>query len=273
MIYRQAGLLTLVSLSLVATPALAQEARGQESPPVAASSPKTAPGDTAVLDPYFDQQVRRARSQRPQPSAGRANGELVAGIAGGGVMAAGGFVLGGLSGFAWYAWTDEHCPAADECGDDDIEPFVYGGAGALLGVAALYPLGTGLGVGLAGQAGDHTGSIGAAIRGSYTGALAGAFTGVALGWLGAALTSNDSYGEAMVLGGAAGVLVGAPIGAWIGFDRTRAYDGVPPPPPLAGLVSMDESQARLTVPAISIAPDPLHAGHVVTSVRVLDARF
>ena len=69
------------------------------------------------------------------------------------------------------------------------------------------------------------------------------------------------------------MLVGAPIGAWIGFDRTRAYEGVPPPPPLAGLVSVDENRARLNVPVISIVPDPLHAGNVMTSVRVIDARF
>ena len=272
MTYKKIGLLTLVSLSLVTAPAMAQEAQGQDRPPMATSPPTAAPEQTMVLDPHFDQQVLQARSQRPPRSAWRASGELFAGILGGGVTAMGGLIIGGLSGLAWYGRTDEPCESEDGAGCDDFEVAQYAVTGGVIGFAAMYPLGTGLGVALAGRAGDQTGSIGAAVKGSYTGALAGAVGGVALGWLGAELTGG-SNGDSMEAGGMIGMLVGAPIGAWIGFDRTRAYEGAPPPPPLAGLVSVDESRARLTVPVISIMPDPLHAGNVMTSVRVIDARF
>jgi hypothetical protein len=276
MTYRQVGLLALLSLSLVTAPAMAQEAPGQGRPPMTASSPRTAPADTVVLDPRFDQQVLQARSLRPPRSAWRASGEMLAGFVGGGVTAAGGFLIGGLSGLAWYDRTDEPCSEDGDC-DDAFEALGYAFMGGSIGLVALYPLGTGLGVALAGRADDQTGSIGAAVTGSYAGALLGAVAGVALGALGAELERGGRYEELdsglITRGGVIGMLVGAPIGAWIGFDRTRAYDGAPPPPPLAGLVSMDENQARLTVPVISIAPDPLHAGHVVTSVRVIDARF
>ena len=274
MTYKQIGLLTLVSLSLVTAPAMAQEAPGQDRPPMTASPPTAAPGQTVVLDPRFDQQVLQARSQRPPRSAWRASGELFAGLAGGGAAATGGLLIGALSGAAWYDRTDEPCPADQDC-DDGLEGMAYAAQGAMIGFVALYPLGTGLGVAWAGRAGDQTGSIGAAVTGSYTGALAGAVAGVALGWLGAELErdGDEEFDSGLMTGGMIGMLVGAPIGAWIGFDRTRAYDGAPPPPPLAGLVSVDESRARLTVPVISIVPDPLHAGSVMTSVRVIDARF
>lgn len=265
--YRQAGLMALVSISLVTAPAMAQEAHGQES--VVASS------DVAALDPRFDQQVLQARSLRPPRSAWRTGSEVVASVAGGGVMATGGFLLGAYSGFVASYHLDKPCPDYD-C-DADWDTLDHTFLGGLIGIAALYPLGAGLGVGLVGRAGDQTGSLGAAIQGSYTGALAGAVTGAALGWMGVALTDNGSddnrYSEQMmILGGVAGVLVAAPIGAWIGFDRTRAYESAPLPP-LAGLVSVDENRTRLTVPVISIVADPLHAGHVMTSVRVIDARF
>jgi hypothetical protein len=260
---RQILIMTLVSCLGGISPALAQEAPGAQELPMASAG-----ASPEAFDARLAPEVLQARPPRPQPSSARMTGELVAGTLAGSL----GITVGLMSGVAVFYLQDEPCTYDDYC-DTDWGEVLYPLGGAFVGTVALYPLGNGLGVALAGRTGNQTGSIGAAIRGSYVGAVTGAAAGATLGLLASLFTSAEHRGSFTFFGGATGWLVGAPIGAFIGFDRTRAYDVSPARPPLAGLVSVDEDRAHLTVPVISMMPDPLHPGHVVTSVRLIDARY
>lgn len=278
-----------LALVLVAAPAMAQETPALEDASDAAASPEAladaladAPGDAAeeaqaiaVNLAYLDdapaeeppvvtaESPAGARFDRdllfaPGPAEPplddwRMVGELAVGSAAGASFALAGATLGG--------WIGSSIGNGD-CGDEE-GVFCSDGAkgGALLGAAAVYPLGWGLGVALIGTAGDQTGSVGAAIRGAYIGGL----TGTGLTMLSGALIDT----EAALGFGLIGLIAGAPIGALIGFNSTRAYDETPS----TGLVNVSGDQLRWSVPAVAVTADPVHTQRTVTSVRLLDARF
>ena len=278
-----------LALVLVAAPAMAQDAPALEDASDAVASPQAlgdalddAPGDApaeaqaiavnlASLDaaPAEEPPVVTAEAPAgarfdrdllfaPGPSEPplddwRMVGELAVGSAAGASFALAGATLGG--------WIGSSIGNGD-CGDDE-GVFCSDGAkgGALLGAAAVYPLGWGLGVALIGTAGDQTGSVGAAIRGAYIGGL----TGTGLTMLSGALIDT----EAALGFGLIGLIAGAPIGALIGFNSTRAYDETPS----TGLVNVSGDQLRWSVPAVAVTADPVHTQRTVTSVRLLDARF
>jgi hypothetical protein len=270
-----------LALVLVAAPAMAQDAPALEDASDAAALPQApaeAPAEAqaiAVNLAYLDDAPAEeppevtaeapagARFDRdllfaPGPAEPplddwRMVGELAVGGATGASFALAGATLGG--------WIGSSIGNGD-CGDED-GVFCSDGAkgGALLGAAAVYPLGWGLGVALIGTAGDQTGSVGAAIRGAYIGGL----TGTGLTMLSGALIDT----EAALGFGLIGLIAGAPIGALIGFNSTRAYDETPS----TGLVNVSGDQLRWSVPAVAVTADPVHTQRTVTSVRLLDARF
>jgi hypothetical protein len=185
---------------------------------------------------------REQRGGRPPLRARRMSAEALAGLGAGAVTGGLGVILG--SRFADESW-------------DDWRLALFSASGGAL----LYPLGVGLGVSWAGHRGDQTGSTGAAVGGAYLGALVGTVAGVSVGFA----LEGDSSLYVML----AGLLVGAPIGGVIGFNTTRDYDL----PHGTGLVNVHGGAARLSIPAISITPDPLHTQRALTSVRLLDGRF
>jgi hypothetical protein len=187
------------------------------------------------------------RKSRPPLAPGRVSGELVAGAAFGGVFALAGLTAGSTAADV-YGRMSRDTACDDVCADLARQSHVE--KGALIGAAIAYPLGTGLGVAWVGNAGKQKGSLGAAIGGSYLGALAGALVG-------------EAAGNGMI-----GFLVGAPLGATIAFNSTREYER-----PGTGLVNLDGGRARLSVPAVSVSPDPLRSQRTLTSIRVMDARF
>jgi hypothetical protein len=265
---------TVLVLVLAAAPAMAQEAPAMEDPGDAAAAPAEAQEiavgrayleDAAAEEPpvvvaeapagaRFDRDLLFAPGPAGPPlDDWRMVGELAVGTATGASFALAGATLGGWIGSSI---------GNNDCGDAE-GLFCSDGAkgGALLGAAAVYPLGWGLGVALIGTAGDQTGSVGAAIRGAYIGGLAGA--GVSM--LSGALVDT----EAALGFGLIGLIAGAPIGALIGFNSTRAYDETPS----TGLVNVSGKQLRWSVPAVAVTADPAHAQRTMTSVRLLDARF
>lgn len=265
---------TVLALVLAAAPAMAQEAPAMEEAGDAAEAPAEAQ-EIEVGRAYLDAAAAEeppvvvagapsgARFDRdllfaPGPAGPplddwRMVGELAVGSATGAGFALAGATLGGWIG---SALNDDGCSDADGL-------FCSDGAkgGALLGAAAVYPLGWGLGVALVGTAGDQTGSVGAAIRGAYIGGLAGA--GVTM-LSGALVDTKAAMGFGLI-----GLIAGAPIGALIGFNSTRAYEDTPS----TGLVNVSGKEMRWSVPAVAVTADPAHAQRTVTSVRLLDARF
>lgn len=183
------------------------------------------------------------RLQRPALDPGRVTGELLGGTAFGSVFALAGLAAGATAGEIQWRTSCDDCAPSD--GQSSSNP-------ALIGAALAYPLGTGLGVAWIGNTRDQRGSLAAAIGGSYLGALAGAMIGQAAG------------DHSLV-----GFLAGAPIGATLLFNSTRKHER----PRGAGLVNMTGKRARLSIPAVSVAPDPLHAQRTITNVRVMDGRF
>jgi hypothetical protein len=69
--------------------------------------------------------------------------------------------------------------------------------------------------------------------------------------------------------GLVGFLAGAPIGAALLFNSTLEARR----PRGTGLVNMAGKRAHFSIPAVSVAPDPLHAQRTITNVRVMDGRF
>lgn len=245
--------LALIAPSLVCLIWTSSPARAQGA---SASAERVPPG--VRLDVELPEVGLRAR---PRLSIGRLGGELVAGVGLGGALGLAGLMAGGSAGDAYFHRSRASCGA---CDTGDGREYMIGGAA--FGVLAAYPLGCGLGVAWIGRAGDQTGSVGAAIGGAYLGALAGAL-----------VASLPPVVEDAPAAGAIAIAVGAPLGAIIAFNRTRAHDGAvtrAPARPRAGLVNVDKGAgARLSIPAVAVTRDPLRSARTLTSVRLVDGRF
>jgi hypothetical protein len=152
----------------------------------------------------------------PPLDGGRIIGEILLG----GLSAGLGILGGGLIGVA-------------VCADDGGEFSCLGSAivGAYFGGAAMF----GLGVYAAGQAGDQTGSLGAAMLGGMLGA------GVGLG----ALFALEESSEVLL----ATFLIGGPVaGALIGFNGTRRWKSAKPA--VGSLFRFDRDGVSLGIPIV-----------------------
>ena len=132
----------------------------------------------------------------------RVAGEILAGVAGGAVV-------GGGGGLAMYK-------LGVDLWDVQLNPLPY--VGILSGIA----LGSSVGVYLIGNIGDETGSFPATLAGGALGAL---IVGGGCLWLALSGTPS-SDGDPPELAAFPGVVlsfVSAPIGAYIGFNKTRRY--------------------------------------------------
>ncbi len=162
-------------------------------------------------------------------SGGRIVGEVLVG----GLAGVAGAVAGGLIGVGI-----ENCGAGDG--------MYCGVGGALLGGYTGYTTGVALGVYGVGSGGDHEGSFAATLGGSIAGGL------------GAIVLTAASEGDAFIL------LPLAPIaGALIGFHasskrRTGKREAAPV---MGSLVNLDEGDASLGLPMVSMAPTPDGSGH------------
>lgn len=242
----------ILCLSWTASPVRAQEAAAVPT----VSVERVPPG--ARLDVELPVAGSRAR---PGLSIGRLGGELVAGVGLGGALGLAGIMAGGRAGDAYFHRSRADCGT---CDTGDGREYTIGGAA--FGVLAAYPLGCGLGVAWIGRAGNQTGSVGAAVGGAYLGALAGAL-----------VASLPPVVEDAPAAGVIAIAVGAPLGAIIAFNRTRAHDGsdsrVPARPRPAGLLNVKGKRARLSIPAVAVTRDPLRSQRTLTSVRLVDGRF
>jgi hypothetical protein len=244
---------TVLGFTCLALISAAAPAQAQETPALVAGAGSlndltiSAPqafrsSDLGMPGIRFGERVDQ-RLQRPALDPGRVTGELLGGTAFGSVFALAGLAAGATAGEIHWRTSCDGCAPSD--GQSSSNP-------ALIGAALAYPLGTGLGVAWIGNTRDQRGSLAAAIGGSYLGALAGAMVGQAAG------------DHSLI-----GFLAGAPIGATLLFNSTRKYER----PRGTGLVNMTGKRARLSIPAVSVAPDPLHAQRTITNVRVMDGRF
>lgn len=243
--------LTVLGSTCLALISAAAPARAQEIPAVSAgvlddltiATPQAfRSSDPGMPGIRFGERVEQ-RLQRPMLDPGRVTGEVLGGAAFGGVFALAGLAAGATVGeIHWRVSCDDCAPTDSQSSSNP----------ALIGAALAYPLGTGLGVAWIGNTRHQRGSLAAAIGGSYLGALAGAMVGQAAG---------DH--------GLVGFLAGAPIGAALLFNSTLESRR----PRGAGLVNMTGTRAHWSIPAVSVAPDPLHAQRTITNVRVMDGRF
>jgi hypothetical protein len=240
MMFRSIAFATTISLlsTAVSTTAHAGENTAAARDDVAA--PATPPGAVFTEAP--------ARRPAPQAGTGRVAGEVLAGVA---VGAGLGITASALA----YPRVEEDCSDPDNPGAG-IACEIGNGVRAVAIGGLVYPLGVGLGVGVVGNLGDVHGSYGAAIGGAYLGSLAGALLGV--------LAPEESAGSIALIG----FLAGAPIGAVIGHTMTLEHDM-----PRTGLVNVSGSSTRLSIPAVSVTADPLHAQGTLTSIRLMDGRF
>lgn len=244
---------TVLGSTCLALIAAAAPARAQETPAVTAgagflddltmAAPQAFRGsDVGMPGIRFGERVDQ-RLQRPSIDPGRVTGEVLGGTAFGGVFALAGLAAGATVGeIQWRVSCDDCAPTDSQSSSNP----------ALIGAALAYPLGTGLGVAWIGNTRHQRGSLAAAIGGSYLGALAGAMVGQAAG------------DHALV-----GFLAGAPLGAALLFNSTLESKR----PRGTGLVNMTGGRAHWSIPAVSVAQDPLHAQRTITNVRVMDGRF
>jgi hypothetical protein len=236
--------LTMIAVVALALTGMTLPAQAQGAPGAALSEESESPPPPLPPARFELPRVRFDHEERARPplSAGRVGGEALAGLSAGAVTGALGVFIG---------------PRLGDGGGYFPGDMVFAAAGCAL----AYPLGVGLGVSLVGHAGDQTGSTGATIAGAYMGALVGTVAGVSVGLA--------LEGDSSVYATLAGFLAGAPIGGVIGFNTTRDYDL----PHGTGLVNVYGGDARLSIPAIAITPDPLHTQRALTSLRLLDGRF
>ncbi len=101
---------------------------------------------------------------------------------------------------------------------------------------AVYPFGCAIGVYLAGTSGNETGSFGATLAGSYTGGLIGCL----------------AFGI--------GYLVGAPIGATIGYNKSRKKISSPE----TGFINYKDDRLSLTIPSIYYTQENTFEGKTIT---------
>jgi hypothetical protein len=142
--------------------------------------------------------------------------------------------------------------------------------GILIGWSIGYPLGSAIGVYIAGNTGNEIGSFPSTLLGSILGQLGG-LGGVAIAIALAGEGEGEGEGELAV--GLGGVLffVGSPIGATIGFNLTRRYKS--PPSSETALINFRDGQMRLEVPQISFYPDRYARGTFTQRVDLVKVRF
>jgi len=133
---------------------------------------------------------------------------------------------------------------------------------AVIGLV-VYPGGAGTGVAMAGTRGEVYGSATSTIQGAYLGSLGGALLG---GLVGHAIGPDEGGGASA--GALLGYLIGAPIGATIAWNVTLKDHH-----PGTGLVNVGGGRTRMSIPAVSLAPDPLRPQGTVASIRLMDGRF
>jgi hypothetical protein len=233
MMFRSTALFTTSSLFCMVISTTAHAGEHSAASDVAPAT-ATLPGAVLAPTPH--------RRPAPKAGAGRVVGEVLAGAAVGAGVAVG---TGALA----YA-------SMEDPSDDSWDLLGNTFAAVAIG-GAVYPLGVGLGVGLAGNHGDVHGSYGAAIGGAYLGSLGGVLLGSALG--------PDTLGGSA---GLLGFLAGAPLGAVITHTMTLDYDQ-----PGTGLVNVSGNRASLSIPAVSVTADPLRPNGTLTSIRLMDGRF
>jgi hypothetical protein len=237
MMFRSIALATTMSLLSVAT---STTAHAGENTAESATAPATPPGAVLTSMP----------SSRPEPAVSglRVTGEVVAGSLLGAGLAVG-------SGYLLYQAIGSDCSETGTVGDalecgvrSSILPGFLG--------AAVYPAGVAIGVSLVGDIGDQQGHNGLGLTGAYLGSAAGFLIGSAL--------PDKWAGGGMIIG----FLAGAPLGAAIGYNWDLKHDG-----PSTGLLNVSGNQTRVSIPAVSVAPDPLRPQSTVATIRLMDGRF
>ena len=197
-----------------------------------------------------DTDVESREPQRGKPPlSDRIAGEIAVGAVGG--------LAGTTLAFSVFQLFDD-----PECDDCVKHPYLAVPT-VLLAMVAGPTLGSTCGVYLVGNIGDETGSFLATLGGSAVGATVGLVSIIAC----IALEEEDIC----FLGGLL-FLLGPPIGALIGFNRTRRYDS-PPAESETALINVRDSQMSLAVPRVYFRTDSLGRGGLSQNVDLLRVRF
>lgn len=182
-----------------------------------------------------DVENRNPMYERPPLSAGRIAGEIIAGGAGGVCgIAVGGSIL--------------------SLGQLDLDEFVP----VLIGIGIVYIAGSAYGVYEVGNIGDETGS--------FSAAFGGGFLGMGVGIASFCLFAYMENPIAIMVGFSV-LLAAPPIGATIGFNKTRRYKS----PPETALIDFKDGQMRLAVPTMYSQPNSF--GEITQRVDLLKVRF
>ena len=188
-----------------------------------------------------DVESRELRHRKPPPSVGRIAGEIAVGE------------VGGWVGIIPVFWVIQ---LFDDPERDDVFKYPYLALPTILLTMVAGPsLGSSCGVYLVGNIGNETGSF---LR------TLGVSAGVA------------AIGVLSIFGGAEpGFLLlalGPPIGATIGFNRTRRYDS-PPAESETALINVRDGQMSFAIPRVYFRPDSFGRGNLSQSVDLVQIRF
>ena len=210
-------------------------AKGSESNPSSNSPDKN---DQDFENPRKHEPYMQDDPQKPPPRIGT---EMLGGLVGGVIGAGVGAVV--FSGFT-----------EDDAGWIDVRAMA-----AWAGAIIMYPLGSAIGVYAVGANETETGSFPMTLVASYGFGLGLGLSSLAVGAV------NDDPGIAGVI-----LIVGAPVGATLGFNGTRRYRS---PPSENGFINIEDGHVRVGLPDLGFRSDRYDDGVLVQSVNVLRVTF
>ena len=163
-----------------------------------------------------------------------------------------------VGGYGVGAIADQIIPPQDQDLSSLIGYFASAGAGCAIGAACgVWAAGTRFG-----KSPD---------KGSFRGALIGSLLGYGIGvsvFLGGFYVDN----EELAFGGYMMMLLAPPIGAILGYNRTRRYDS-PPAESETALINVRDSQISLAVPRVYFRGDRFGRGGLSQNIDLLRVRF
>ena len=199
-----------------------------------------------------DVEPQQQKSGEPPLNVKRITGEILAGGLGGAILGGGIVLLAELA---------SECPSWGASGCDII---LFAG---WFGFPIGYILGNTAGVYIVGNTGNETGSFLATLGGSILG-IAGAVAALELLYNPYFGLENHYEDDILI---ATLFLAGPPIGATVGFNKTRRYKS--PPASETALINFRDGQTSFAVPTIYSRPDSFGGRSFIRNVNLVKVRF